>query len=126
MRYHTLLLLLVALEAGCGSATAACVRTGVLPFTIHARSSVTGESLDAIATLTVYSLQAPIDTVTGPLSSDPPSLPLVHFEDQTGRFHIHFAVPGYRPFDQIALVEAGPAPCRSPKIVDILATLQPQ
>jgi hypothetical protein len=109
---------------GCGASKSACVSPPILPFTIHARSSTTGESLDTSATLTVYSLQAPFDTVTGPLSSNPPSLPLVRFEDRSGGFHIHIVVPRYQSFDQDVVVEHDS--CNEPKTIAVVATLQPQ
>jgi hypothetical protein len=124
MRFHSLLITALVIGAGCRSSTVPCGLLPVFPLAIHARSSSTGESLDASATLTIFSLQAPFDTVTGPLSSNPPSLPLVAFEDRSGSFHIHISVPGFSPFDQVVVVEHDN--CNEPKTVSIVATLRPQ
>jgi hypothetical protein len=122
MRHPSFLIAGLVIGAACGSSNV-CVGPGVLPLTVHAQSSTTGESLDARATLTIFSLQAPFDTVTGPLSTNPPSLPLAHFLDQSGSFHIHLSVPGFSPFDQVAVVDHDN--CNEPKTVSIVATLQP-
>src|SRR5215470_3641073 len=106
MRIHSLWILgILFFAAGCGSSNGACGLLPVLPLAIHARSSTTGESLDANAALTIFSLQAPFDTSTGPLTSSPPSLPLVYFMDRYGTFHVRIAVSGYHQFDQDVFVE---------------------
>jgi hypothetical protein len=122
MRFHSWwITATLALGVSCGSSTAVCVSPPVLPLLIHARSSTTGESLDATATLTIFAVEAPFDTVTGPLNSNPPSLPLAHFADRSGSFHVHISVPGFVPFDQVTVVERDN--CNEPKTVSIVAIL---
>jgi hypothetical protein len=124
MRQYLLAVSIAALVGCTKDSTGVCANAPVQPIVLRAEDARTSESLDSRAALTVIELQAPFDTIKGPLSNSPPSLPLAKISDMTGRFKLLVDVPGYARWEQTVTVDAE-GPCRLPHTINVTARLNP-
>jgi hypothetical protein len=90
--------------------------------------STAGEDLAGRASVTVVSLDAPIDSATGPIIGNSPGSEtypqLIAYHP--GRYRVRVQVAGFLPFEQVVVVAADPDPCgRSVLTTTVTAVMVP-
>jgi hypothetical protein len=117
---------IAVMASACDRTTEVCAGVGVVGINLHVVSNATGASLDEQAVVKVVSLQAPFDSVVGPLlGNGSQGNPLYLTLDRPGRFDVTVDVAGFQRYRQVVTVEKDPAECGSVKVTRVVAELIP-